>query len=84
MKATLDAIDHSDYELDFVGGQVTSRGLSAASSRSPKEPDELCCLLHAKTLHAQAARGHGDQARCRLRLAHHLDGTKRGEGTSPR
>jgi hypothetical protein len=24
MKATLDAIDHSDYELDLVGGQVTS------------------------------------------------------------
>jgi hypothetical protein len=24
MKATLDAIDHSDYELDLVGGQMTS------------------------------------------------------------
>ena len=24
MKATFDAIDHSDYELDFVGGQMTS------------------------------------------------------------
>ncbi len=34
MKATLDAIDHSDYELDFFGGQVTSRGRSAAYSYS--------------------------------------------------
>jgi hypothetical protein len=34
MKATLDAIDHSDYELDFVGGQVASRGLSALPSYS--------------------------------------------------
>ena len=24
MKATLDAIDHPDYELDLVGGQMTS------------------------------------------------------------
>ena len=24
MKATLDAIDHSDYERDLVGGQMTS------------------------------------------------------------
>ena len=26
------------------------------------------CLLHAETLHAQAARSHDNQARCRLRL----------------
>jgi hypothetical protein len=38
----------------------------------------LRCLLHAETLHAQAARGHDDQARCRLRLGHDRDGAQRG------
>ncbi len=39
MKATLDAIDHSDYELDFVGGQSISTEV--------KRP--LCWLIPAPT-----------------------------------
>jgi hypothetical protein len=39
MKATLDAIDHSDYELDFVGGQSISTEV--------KRP--LCWLIPAQT-----------------------------------
>ncbi len=39
MKATLDAIDHSDYELDFVGGQ--------SISTEAKRP--LCWLIPAQT-----------------------------------